>query len=151
MPRLMPGFLPRSRTKGFSTLSMTACAGWSRWESRQLHDASTITSPMPKGRRPLNWIAEHCGQRRPRVGFQIASFPTKAYRNWPLENFQNLGQRLRSRYPDAEILIFGDRPDSAAGEKLATALGQHCHCLAGKLSLRQTLALMEAPRSLRRR
>jgi heptosyltransferase III len=89
------------------------------------------------------WIEEHCGQRRPRVGFQIASFPTKAYRNWPLENFQNLGQRIRTRYPDAEILIFGDRPDSAAGEKLAQALGEHCHCLAGKLSLRQTLALME--------
>jgi len=92
----------------------------------------------------LNWIDKHCGQRRPRVGFQIASFPTKAYRNWPLENFQNLGHRLGARYPDAEILIFGDRPDSAAGEKLAKALGRHCHCLAGKLSLRQTLALMEA-------
>lgn len=91
----------------------------------------------------LNWIDEHCGLRRPRVGFQIASFPTKAYRNWPLENFQNLGERLRRRYPEAEILIFGDRPDSVAGERLAKALGQQCHCLAGKLSLRQTLALME--------
>jgi heptosyltransferase III len=90
------------------------------------------------------WIAEHCGQRRPRVGFQIASFPTKAYRNWPLENFQSLGERIRSRYPDAEILIFGDKPDSVAGERLEQALGAHCHCLAGKLTLRQTLALMEA-------
>jgi heptosyltransferase III len=89
-----------------------------------------------------SWIADHCGQRRPRVGFQIASFPTKAYRNWPQQNFQALGKRLMASYPEAEILVFGDRPDSAAGEGLEQALGQRCHSLAGKLSLRQTLALM---------
>ena len=39
-------------------------------------------------------------------------------------------------------MILGDRPDAVAGEELATALGSHCHNLAGRLSLRQTLALM---------
>jgi len=89
-----------------------------------------------------SWFIDHCGDKRPRVGFQIASFPTKAYRNWPQENFENLGQRLLARYPEAQILIFGDRPDAVAGEALAKALGSRCHSLAGKLSLRQTLALM---------
>ena len=89
-----------------------------------------------------DWISDHCGNKRPRVGFQIASFPTKAYRNWPQKNFRILGERLISRYPESEILIFGDRPDAVTGEELATALGSRCHSLAGKLSLRQTLALM---------
>lgn len=89
------------------------------------------------------WIAAHGGGQWVRIGFQIASFPTKAYRNWPRENFQQLGERLLVRFPDAQILIFGDRPDAAAGESLARVLGERCHCLAGKFSLRQTLALME--------
>ena len=89
-----------------------------------------------------SWIIDHCGDRRPRVGFQIASFPTKAYRNWPQKNFRILGERLIARFPESEIMILGDRPDAVAGEELATALGSHCHNLAGRLSLRQTLALM---------
>ncbi len=89
------------------------------------------------------WIAVHCDDRRPLIGFQIASFPTKAYRNWPQENFRQLGVRLIARFLEAQILIFGDHPDAAAGEELAQALGERCHCVAGKFSLRQTLALME--------
>lgn len=89
------------------------------------------------------WIAEHCGGRRPRVGFQIASFPTKAYRNWPAENFRELGRRILDRHPEAQILVFGDTADAAAGSRLADALGPCCHCVAGQFPLRGTLALME--------
>lgn len=91
----------------------------------------------------LNWIGEHCGQRRPRVGFQIASFPTKAYRNWPAEHFKELGWRILERYPDAQIIVFGDTPDREAGQRLASALGTRCHCVAGQFPLRGTLSLME--------
>lgn len=88
------------------------------------------------------WIAKHCGVERPLVGFQTASFPTKAYRNWPAENFQELGRRILVQYPGAHILIFGDTADALAGGQLAAALGPHAHCVAGRFTLRQTLALM---------
>lgn len=89
------------------------------------------------------WMAGHCSDRRPRAGFQIASFPTKAYRNWPEENFRELGRRILARYSDAQILVFGDTADADAGRRLAAALGPRCHCVAGKFALRGTLALME--------
>jgi heptosyltransferase-3 len=28
------------------------------------------------------------------IGFQVASFPTKSYRDWPLESFAELGTRI---------------------------------------------------------
>lgn len=90
-----------------------------------------------------NWIGQHCGKRHPLVGFQIASFPTKAYRNWPAANFRELGERILTRHPDAQILILGDVIDAEFGRHLAEALGPRCNCLAGKFKLRQTLALME--------
>jgi heptosyltransferase-3 len=90
------------------------------------------------------WIAAHCGDHRPRVGFQIASFPTKAYRNWPAENFRELGRRILDRHPGAQILVFGDTADAEAGRHLADALGPRCHCVAGQFPLRGTLALMES-------
>lgn len=89
-----------------------------------------------------NWISEHCSAGRPLVGFQTASFPTKAYRNWPAENFQELGARILAQYPGAEILIFGDTADALSGRRLADALGPRAHSVAGQFTLRQTLALM---------
>jgi len=88
-------------------------------------------------------VTTHCGDRRPIIGFQIASFPTKAYRNWPLENFASLGKRIFTTFPEAGILVLGDRPDRNAAQRLERTLGQHCHALAGQLSLRQTAAVMQ--------
>lgn len=91
----------------------------------------------------LDWIAKHCSTHRPLIGFQIASFPTKAYRNWPTGHFKALGQQIFDHYPDAQILVFGDKTDAEAGGALARALGPRCHCVAGQFSLRGTLALMQ--------
>ncbi|MDE2088521.1 MAG: hypothetical protein KGJ12_00725, partial [Gammaproteobacteria bacterium] len=38
---------------------------------------------------------------RPLIGLQIASFPTKAYRDWPVEYFVQLGRRIVDAYPQA--------------------------------------------------
>ncbi len=84
-----------------------------------------------------------CTGHHPVIGFQIASFPTKAYRNWPLRNFATLGRQILSVFPNARILILGDRPDSEAATQLEQALGERCHAIAGQLSLRQTTAVMQ--------
>ena len=79
---------------------------------------------------------------RPLVGLQVASFPTKAYRDWPLSHFIALVDRLKGRWPTAHFLILGGREESARTGALARHLGASASLFAGKLDLRQTASLM---------
>lgn len=79
---------------------------------------------------------------RPLVGLQVASFPTKAYRDWPLDHFRELCRRILAERPDAHFLIFGGELEKARTEALAAELGKAATLCAGRLSLRQTAALM---------
>jgi heptosyltransferase-3 len=78
----------------------------------------------------------------PLVGLQVASFPTKAYRDWPLGHFIALADRIRSGWPRAHFLIFGGKADRARTAALTLHLGAAATSYAGRLTLRQTAALM---------
>lgn len=78
----------------------------------------------------------------PLFGLQVASFPTKAYRDWPLEHFIALSERIRTVWPTAHFLIFGGSQEQQRTEKLAGHLGKAATLYAGRLTLRQTAALM---------
>lgn len=82
------------------------------------------------------------GGAAPLVGLQIASFPTKGYRDWPLEHFVELVERISAARPRAHFLIFGgplERDRTLALHARFPAQSTH---LAGTLTLRQTAALM---------
>lgn len=81
-------------------------------------------------------------QARPLVGLQVASFPTKAYRDWPPAHFSELCRRIRARWPQAHFLIFGGELEKERTAALAAELGGAATLCAGKLSLRETAALM---------
>jgi heptosyltransferase-3 len=79
---------------------------------------------------------------RPLIGMQIASFPTKAYRDWPVSHFIELCRRIRVEQPRAHFLIFGGDLERERTRALHAALPEcSTHC-AGSLTLRQTAALM---------
>jgi len=78
----------------------------------------------------------------PRVGMQAASFPTRAYRDWPAEQFVELAGRIRTRWRGAHFLIFGGPADRARTKWIGQQLGAGSTVLAGDLSLRQTAAMM---------
>jgi heptosyltransferase III len=80
--------------------------------------------------------------RQPLIGLQVASFPTKGYRDWPIENFAALCKRLSETRPQAGFLIFGGHDESTRTAWLKQQLGDHAVLLAGKLTLRQTGAMM---------
>lgn len=80
--------------------------------------------------------------RFPLIGLQIASFPTKGYRDWPVENFLELSRRVISAFPTAHFLIFGGELEQERTLSLASQLGYKATHLAGVLTLRQTAALM---------
>ena len=81
---------------------------------------------------------------RPRIGLQIASFPTKAYRDWPLEHFDALCTRILKRWPDAHFILLGGSEEFARVDTLARAFTGHATVLAGSLALRQSAAIMNA-------
>lgn len=76
------------------------------------------------------------------VGLQVASFPTKAYRDWPIESFAALCGRIREKWPLAHFLIFGGNEERQRTDALKSQLGPAATLYAGRLSLRQTGALM---------
>ena len=82
-------------------------------------------------------------ERQPLIGLQVASFPTKAYRDWPVRHFAALCQKILSAWPQAHFLLLGGKEESAKIRELETRLGDHVTVVAGKLSLRQTAALMQ--------
>lgn len=79
---------------------------------------------------------------RPLVGLQIASFPTKGYRDWPAESFLELARRIAAQWPGARFLIFGGHEEHVRTHWLATALGEAAVDYSGRLTLRETGALM---------
>ncbi|MBI4985079.1 MAG: glycosyltransferase family 9 protein [Rhodocyclales bacterium] len=78
----------------------------------------------------------------PRIGLQVASFPTKAYRDWPIANFEELCRRIVARWPQAHFLIFGGAEEKQRTHWLKARLGERASLFAGQLSLRETAALM---------
>ncbi|GAB4168739.1 MAG: hypothetical protein Fur0039_07230 [Rhodocyclaceae bacterium] len=78
----------------------------------------------------------------PLVGLQVASFPTKGFRDWPLAHFEALCGRILDAHPQAHFLIFGGMLEAARTARLQRRLASRASLFAGRLSLRQTAALM---------
>lgn len=92
-----------------------------------------------------DWAADTLGEKlhaRPLVGLQVASFPTKGFRDWPLEHFAALCERIRREYPCAHFLIFGGPLEQERTEALHRRFADCSTLFAGRLTLRQTAALM---------
>lgn len=80
----------------------------------------------------------------PLIGLQVASFPTKAYRDWPIEHFEMLCQQVLAIWPSAGFLIFGGPEEHSRTAWLHERLGDRAALLAGRraLKLRPTAAMM---------
>lgn len=79
---------------------------------------------------------------RPLIGLQIASFPTKGWRDWPVESFAELAGRIRARSSTAQFVLLGGKLEKDRIDELARRLEGHALSVAGRLSLRESAALM---------
>lgn len=80
--------------------------------------------------------------RRPRIGLQAFSFPTKAHRDWPLENFAGLIESLIAVHPEAIFLVLGDTQAAILAKPLAERFPGCVEIVAGNQSLRASAAMM---------
>lgn len=76
------------------------------------------------------------------IGVQVASFHTKSYRDWPIKNFNQLCSNIRQTHQNAHFLIFGGKMEHERTETLHHHLGGSATLYAGRLTLRETAALM---------
>ncbi|MEQ1975681.1 MULTISPECIES: glycosyltransferase family 9 protein [unclassified Xenorhabdus] len=82
-------------------------------------------------------------ERQLKIGFQLQSFPAKAYRDWPVEHFYELAKHIYRDYPHAHILLLGSKEGEDSARMLAEKLGTNrCSSLAGKTTMRQNAAIM---------
>ena len=79
---------------------------------------------------------------KPLVGMQVRAFPTKAWRDWPIEHFAALCERIRARWPAAHFLLFGGADDRSRTEELVKLIPEKSTSLAGLLDLRESAAVM---------
>jgi heptosyltransferase-3 len=122
------------------------------------HLALPLSVGIPAAGLSLDYVAteQECDQARQRlradfgsvrtslVGLQIASFPTKAYRDWPIGHFVKLAQRIIKIRPEARFVLFGSADDRSKTAVFANALPGYTRVYAGEFSLRQTAAMMHA-------
>jgi heptosyltransferase III len=88
-------------------------------------------------------LAKDAGGAKPLIGLQVASFPTKAYRDWPIEHFIELAKRIIGEYANAKFIMFGGSDDVARIAPFRDALPDHTVVYAGALTLRETVAVMK--------
>lgn len=77
------------------------------------------------------------------VALQLKSFPTKSHRDWPLTSFQALLERISRAVPEVVFVITGDQASVPSAEVLAEMFPTQIVVAAGKLSLRQTAAVLK--------
>ncbi|MEQ1516235.1 MAG: glycosyltransferase family 9 protein [Usitatibacteraceae bacterium] len=86
--------------------------------------------------------ADFPGAKGPFVGMQVASFATKSYRDWPIEQFIELAKRIVKDHSGARIVLYGAASDAARIARLTDALGDKAKSYAGQFTLRETVAMM---------
>lgn len=82
------------------------------------------------------------GRSSPLVGLMLESFPTKPYRDWPAEHFVQLCRRILDAYPEARFILLGGGLPQEKVALFHDTFGERVANLSGRLSLRQSAAIM---------
>ncbi|HXG64855.1 MAG TPA: lipopolysaccharide heptosyltransferase II [Blastocatellia bacterium] len=77
------------------------------------------------------------------IGVQPGTSPNMRWKQWPLERYRELIERLLRARPDARIVLFGSPGEIPMIEELARGLGTAITVAAGKTTVKQVAALIE--------
>ncbi len=79
---------------------------------------------------------------QPLIGLVVESHPAGAHRDWPIQHFVALVSKLVSVTPNAGFVLIGGTLDPAKTQALQHILGDRLLNLTGKLSLRESAAVI---------
>lgn len=87
------------------------------------------------------WLAS-LQAKRPLVGIQPVSFPTKAHRDWPLASFTELIGKLANSFPSLTFVILGDYTSGKAAEHLQKTFPGRVISAVNMFTIRETAAVI---------
>lgn len=90
----------------------------------------------------VDWLVQRGLANVPLVGCQLQSFPTKAYRDWPVGHFSALIQRLLAEDEHVHVLLLGGPESAQLASQMAASLGARVHAVAGLFSMRANAAVI---------
>ena len=77
------------------------------------------------------------------IGLVIESHPAGSHRDWPIENFELLVQRLHRFEQKTYFVLIGSKLPEAKVRRLKNILGEHLIVLSGLLTLRESAAVID--------
>ncbi len=103
-----------------------------------------VVTPAERDRARQRLRQAHVTTDAPLISLQVASFPTKQYRDWPIEHFISLARRMIAAWPEVSFLLNGGTADREKINCFIRHIGERACTFAGELSLRESAAMMEA-------
>ncbi|HKV39062.1 MAG TPA: lipopolysaccharide heptosyltransferase II [Blastocatellia bacterium] len=82
------------------------------------------------------------------LGIQPGTSPTMTWKQWPIERYRDLIERLVEASPRVRIVLFGSAHEVAIGKDLTRGLEQSVTLAAGKTTVKQVAAMIERCRTL---
>ncbi len=77
------------------------------------------------------------------LGIQPGTSPTMRWKQWSLDRYRELLERLIAEQPDAQIILFGAPNEAEMIDRLAEGLKGNIAVAAGKTTIKQVAALIE--------
>jgi heptosyltransferase-2 len=77
------------------------------------------------------------------IGIQPSTSPAMRWKQWPLERYRDLVEKLIAEYPASHIVLFGSPNEAEMIAELARGLGSRVTVAAGKTNVKQVAALIQ--------
>jgi lipopolysaccharide heptosyltransferase II len=90
------------------------------------------------------FLEDEAGSRaRTIVGFQPGTSPSMRWKQWPIERYREVIERVVVETPDSQIVLFGSASEEGMIREMASGLKGRISFAAGKTSVKQAAALIE--------
>ena len=77
------------------------------------------------------------------IGFQPGTSPAMRWKQWPIDRYREVIERVMADRPDSQIVLFGSASEEAMIREVAAGLRGRISLAAGKTSVKQVAALIE--------
>jgi len=77
------------------------------------------------------------------IGIQPGTSPNMRWKQWPVERFRQLVERIHTEMPDARIILFGSPAELEMIEEMARGMESKVIMAAGRTTIKQVASLIE--------
>jgi lipopolysaccharide heptosyltransferase II len=109
----------------------------------KLSDARTFIYLAEEDKRFARAFLSGGSRARAIIGVQPGSSPAMQWKQWPVERYRAIIERVLVEMRDSRIILFGSSSEAEMIEEIARGLGPRVSVAAGKTTVKQVAALIE--------